>query len=614
VADAVGWSDGGNNDEVYGGVDLTQPSFTPDAASRLPNNQTPRSVPAWIVGDLAGSTGDSLAFDAHNLSTNLPLGTFLSPGVLNQTGPRIVPNPLIPISGVIGDPENESVSFTVSDLDSPAAALTVTAMSTNPAVVPDGNLYLTNLTRGAWKLVITPVGVGYSQIILTVSDGTYSRHGFLDYAASAPGRPGAKWHTGISDASTALAIDANWMYVGDDENQVLRIFSRTHSGGPVAEYDASPFLRLIDLYTNGAPKEVDIEASTRVGNRLFWLGSHSHAFDATERTNRARMFATDLSGSGTNAQLKVVGHYNFLKVDLLEWDAHNGHGKGANYYGLVDSGAIGVNPKEPDGSGFNLEGLCMAPGSTTNAYIAFRAPLVPPDARAKALLVPVRNFARLATKGGGPGSALFGAPIELNLGGRGVRSIEGNGTNYLIIAGPPGAGDNLPPPGNFRAFTWTGQPGDAPQEHDADLAGLNPEGIVEVPPGPWSATNLFQILSDNGTNRFYGDDIQAKHLEIRQLKKFRVDTIALGNAGSSAPLIKAVTAADGGITVNWFAREGSTYRLQTKAALQDPWADLPGDVVATDAIARKTIASPSGGQCFFRVVVKGESVSESVNQ
>jgi hypothetical protein len=603
IQDAVAWSDGGNNDEIYGGVDLSQQGFTPDAASRLPDNLVARSAAAWMVGDLSGSTGDSLIYDPRNLSTNVPPGSVLSPGVINRIGPRITPNPLPPLSAVIDDPENESATFTVSDPDSPSATLQLSVTSSNQLVAPDANLSLTNLGGGAWKLSMRPIGVGYSQIIVTVHDGIYSRRALLAYAASAPGRPGAKWHTGVSDASTAIAIDANWMIVGDDENQVLRTFSRTRSGGAVAEHDFSPDLKLIDRYTNGLPKEVDIEASTRVGNRLFWLGSHSHAFDATERTNRARLFATDLSGSGTNAQLKYVGHYNYLKVDLLEWDAHNDHGKGANYYGLVDSGAIGVNPKEPDGSGFNLEGLAMAPGSTTNAYLGFRAPLVPPDARALALVVPVRNFARLATKGGGQGSALFGPPIELNLGGRGIRSMEGIGTNYLIIAGPPGAGDHLPPPGNFRLFTWSGQPDDVPQERDADLTGLNPEGIVEVPPGPWTATNLFQIVSDNGTNEYYGDGIQAKHLGAPQFKKFRVDWLALGNLTNSAPLIRAVSASAGDITVSWFAKEGLTYRVQTRAAWDDAWSDAPGDLTATAALARKTIPTPADRQCFFRVVV-----------
>jgi hypothetical protein len=402
------------------------------------------------------------------------------------------------------------------------------------------------------------------------------------------------------------------MFVGDDENQVVRIYSRTRSGGPVGGKDFSSALQLIDFYDDGTPKEVDIEGSTRVGNRIYWLGSQSHAFDATPRTNRTRLFATDVSGSGTNSRLTFLAHYDFLKTDLLAWDANNGHGKGAGYYGLSASADEGTDPKAPDGSGFNLEGLCMAPGpnNTTNAYIAFRAPLIPPtgiEARSKALLIPVLNFGKIAAHRSGPGSARFGPPVELNLGGRGVRSIEGvGGTNYLIVAGPPGAGDNLPPPANFKLFTWTGQPTDAPVEHDADLTGMNAEGIVEVFPGAWTPTTEFEILSDNGTNRFYGDDIQAKFLEAegkpREFKKFRVDTVALGNAVDSAPLIRAAAIADGEMSVSWFSTEGTTYRVQAKPGLVADWADVAGDVTATNAVTRKNVPCQGDTQCFFRVI------------
>lgn len=624
IVDAVGWNESGNGDAVYGGVDLTQSGFTPDAASRFPWDLSPRSATAWFVGDLAGTSGSSLDYDAVNVSTNLPPGSVMTPGTLNRKAPRLLPNPLPPLSGVIGDPENETVSFSLSVLkddqdnfnsdnggDSyvPATSLSVTVASTNQFVVPnsESNLVLTNLGGGKYRLTIVPTGVGYSEIVIRATDGIYSRLGYVSYAASAPGRPGAKWHTGISDASTAIPIDANWMFVGDDENQTLRIFSRNHSGGPVSAKDFSASLGLIDFYDTGLPKEVDIEASTRVGNRLYWLGSHSHSADTIERTNRARLFATDLSGSGTNAQLKFVAHYDFLKLDLLAWDANNLHGKGANYYGLVDSGAPGKDPKEADGSGFNIEGLCLAPGAnnTTNCYVAFRAPLVPPGDRSKALLLPVLNFTRLAAKANGPGTARFGPPIELNLGGRGVRSIEGvGGTNYLLVAGPPGAGDNLPPPGNFKLFTWTGQLLDAPQERTANLSGLNPEGIVEVPPGVWTATNEFQIISDNGTNRYYGDGIEAKFLTVREFKKFRVDTIALGDvANPPAPLIRFVAAsADGSTEVTWFANEGTTYRVQEKAGFTGDWTDVAGDIVATDATARKKLPPSPHQQRFFRVI------------
>ena len=620
IVDAIAWIDGDNNDEIYGGVDLTQRSFTPDAASRLPNNLTPRSVAAWFVGDLADSSGESLSYDPVSISTNVTPGSVMTPGILNRKPPRLTPNPIPSLSGVIGDPENETFTFLLSvleddddnfkpddDLDDyiPATALTVTVTSTNQFVVPDANLTLTNIAPGKWKLTIAPQGVGYSEIIIRATDGIYTRLGYLSYAASTQGRLGAKWHSGVSDASTAIPIDANWMIVGDDENQTLRYYSRTRSGGPAAAKDMNPFLNIVDFYDNGTPREVDIEGSTRVGNRIYWIGSHSHAFNALERTNRARLFATDISGTGTNSQLKVLAHYDFLKLDLINWDASGLHGKGANYYGLAASAAEGMDPKDRSGAGFNIEGLAMAPGpnNTTNVYVAFRAPLVPPTNRVNALVIPVLNFGKISTKRSGPGSAQFGAPIELNLGGRAVRSIEGSGgTNYLIVTGPPGAGTNLPPPGNFKLFTWSGHPTNQPIEYNADLTGLNPEGIVQVFPGPWSATNVFQIISDNGTNRFYDDGIEAKFLETREFKKFRVDPIALGDAVPSPPTLRFVAASGNDVTLNWFSTAGSTYRVQMKPGLTSDWADMSGDITASESSTAHTVAPPPDGQCFFRII------------
>ena len=81
---------------------------------------------------------------------------------------------------------------------------------------------------------------------------------------------------------------------------MLRIFSRSNSGPALAEFNLNPFLDLRDLYDYGTPREVDLEASTRVGNRVFWLGSHSHSRDAEPVTNRARVFGTDVTFAGTN--------------------------------------------------------------------------------------------------------------------------------------------------------------------------------------------------------------------------------------------------------------------------------------------------------------------------
>src|SRR5205807_1819434 len=121
------------------------------------------------------------------------------------------------------------------------------------------------------------------------------------------------------------------------------------------------------------PREVDIEAADRVGNRIFWVGSESNSKDPAPRPNRDRIFATDLSGTGANTSLSYVGRYDFLKEDLIAWDQSNGHGLGANYLGLAASAAASVLPEAADGSGFNIEGMVFKPGSSTTAYIAFRA-------------------------------------------------------------------------------------------------------------------------------------------------------------------------------------------------------------------------------------------------
>jgi hypothetical protein len=414
------------------------------------------------------------------------------------------------------------------------------------------------------------------------------------------GRPGGSFHIGGSDGSTALAIDSNWMLVGDDENQVLRLYNRRESGFPVWQFDVTPFLGLTDLEA-GVPREIDIEGSTRVGNRLFFIGSHSHSSTAEGRTNRSRIFAVDLSGTGTNISLSYVGRYDYLKLDLVSWDANNAHGKGADYYGLTASSEPGVDPKGTNG--FNIEGLTMMAGSANAALIGFRAPIVSATGRTFALLVPVLNFADLATSDAPPGSAIFGPAIELDLYGRGVRSIEGNISGYIIVGGPPISLTNNYPM-DFRLYTWNGDRNQNAQQRAADLSGLNPEGIVELPPAPWTANTVIQLLSDNGTTRYYGDDVEAKHLPVPNFKKSRSDFVTLGEVVKPAPIILSSQFGPFGATITWRSLKGETYRLQYSYTLElDSWFDVPGDVLATGPYASKTDPQGQLSECFYRVLV-----------
>ena len=91
-----------------------------------------------------------------------------------------------------------------------------------------------------------------------------------------------------------------------DENQVLRLYDRKNSGLPITGFDFTTSLGLTDI-SGGIPREVDIEASTRIGNRIYWMGSQSNNDDGSSRVNRDRIFATDISGTGASTTLSYVG-------------------------------------------------------------------------------------------------------------------------------------------------------------------------------------------------------------------------------------------------------------------------------------------------------------------
>nr|MDQ2999302.1 hypothetical protein [Chloroflexota bacterium] len=115
-------------------------------------------------------------------------------------------------------------------------------------------------------------------------------------------------HSGSpANASSGIALDAQYMLVGDDEDQQLRLYRRDQTGSVVGSTDFTNNLGLIEIDNDtGLPREVDIEASARAGARVYWIGSHSNGSidnSAKIRTNRYRLFATDLAGSGASTTL-----------------------------------------------------------------------------------------------------------------------------------------------------------------------------------------------------------------------------------------------------------------------------------------------------------------------
>jgi len=315
----------------------------------------------------------------------------------------------------------------------------------------------------------------------------------------------------FGDASGAVAMGDTLMFVNNNEDAVLRLYSRYPVGGcmaPLYSLNVQPSLGF-----TGGDLTADLESAVRLvdgnGTRIYWLGSLGNSASGNLRPNRSRIFATQVLGDGTGVPpytLSYVGRYDRLRDDVIAWDVNNLHGLGANYFGLAASAAAGVGPKLVNG--FNVEGLSIAPNGTT-AYIGCRTPLVngsgpttSTSPRTHALIIPLLNMPALVAGNptAGPGAAQFGAPIVLNLGSRGIRSLDfAYPGHYLLTAGPADNVSNPPAaPLNFRLYTWSGDALDQPVERATTFAATySPEACI-LPNGPIGSSTVAQFIHDDG--------------------------------------------------------------------------------------------------------------------
>jgi hypothetical protein len=200
--------------------------------------------------------------------------------------------------------------------------------------------------------------------------------------------------------------------------------------------------------------------------------------------------------------------YTALKTALLGWGDANG-------YNFTASAAAGVDAKLP--GGFSAEGMVFGPDSTT-LYLGLRTPLVPVSARNKAVIAPISNFETWFNNGSPVGSPTFAAPIELDLGGKGIRDMVRLSTGaYIIIAGNVGGS-----PTTGAIYKWTGKAADAPVLVACPAADtLNMEGVMEM-----STAGSLQVITDKGDDVYYGDGIAAKDFSDLIYRKFRSDVLS----------------------------------------------------------------------------------------
>ncbi|MFG2978018.1 DUF3616 domain-containing protein [Streptomyces sp. NPDC048331] len=416
------------------------------------------------------------------------------------------------LSGAVGATGDPVVDVTVGQSGADPSALTVSVSASSKAsVAGTGDVTFTG-AGAVRRLAVAARGRGYTTLTVKVTGlGGRTATRTLSYAASAAVQnpADARYLTGSADASAAVDVGGGYAVVADDESNVLRLYDRSRSGAPVRTWDFSSQL--------GVGKEVDIEGATRIGNTVYWTGSLGNNKDGEYKAPRNTVFTTTVSGSGAGAQPAYGRSYKKLREDLVAWDKANG-----NRYGFAAGTADGEAPKQIDG--FNVEGLEFAPGSTSTAYLGFRAPPAPVVPGGKALIVPVTNFDQVLASGA---EATFGAGIELDLGGLSVRDIRKNAAGqYLILAGSWAADDNSDP---YALYRWDGVPGHAPVGR-ADLPTTDPggwEAIVEVPDLTVPGARV-QLITDSGSADLYGDGTEAKDLTRAEWKKARAAWFTLG--------------------------------------------------------------------------------------
>jgi hypothetical protein len=290
---------------------------------------------------------------------------------------------------------------------------------------------------------------------------------------------------GACDASGAAGLAAGHVAVADDEDNRLRIYHSGRGGHPLALVDAGrdPAGPPADL------DEMDLEGAATVGSRVYWIASHGRKKSGKRAPSRLMLFATDI---GPDGQLVPIGRpYQHLLHQLVNQPS-------LDRYRLRDAAAR--SPISP--GGLNIEGLTDTPEG--HLLLGFRNPV--PGGRA--LLVRITNPGPIVERGAPP---RFGPAVELDLEGRGIRTIASWDGAYWIVGG-----DIDDPVLPSRLYRWDGTRARPVWIDSADLGDLNIEAIATVPTdtGP-----RLLLISDDGSRAVAGR--KCKKLRDPTAKHFR---------------------------------------------------------------------------------------------
>ena len=262
-------------------------------------------------------------------------------------------------------------------------------------------------------------------------------------------------YNGICEASAGAFIDNTYFVVASDETNRLQLYER---GNPKPVGDG------IDMESFTSFDKSDLEGAALIGDRVYWISSHSFNSQGEDKAKRKVFFATRIVQKDGKPTLVGIGQPVRSLRDAIAKAAEVEHSK------------------------LNIEGLAATPDG--GLLIGLRAPLRGDDA----IVVPFRNPAAVVDQGAQPE---FGEAKKVKLQGRGIRSMDlvrdPTALYYVIVAGP--VADSAE---GFALFRWAGPDSTGPLKDPApveevNLAATKPEGAMAVP-----GQGLVQLLSDDG--------------------------------------------------------------------------------------------------------------------
>jgi hypothetical protein len=264
-----------------------------------------------------------------------------------------------------------------------------------------------------------------------------------------------------------VALDKDHFLVANDENSVLRVYSRRGQASPLAQFN---FRKFLDLKKSN--DESDLEGMTRIGTTIYVIASHSRSKDGDKRKGRRQLLALSYQLQGGKVDLKPIGEpYTKLLKHLEESQLIDG-------LDFEESARLSSDEK----GGLNIEGLSSTPDG--GLLIGFRAPIH----QGTTILIKLDN----------PNEVVFGdqpkfsQATQLLLGSMGVRGIERFEDTYLLTTESE-RGKTYP-----QLFQWNGSE-QRPRRVFVSLPKkLNPESILIFPD---TGLEEIHLLSDDGNEK-----------------------------------------------------------------------------------------------------------------